>query len=76
VYLHRRDSGGGERVLTRADADAVLTSHVWTCSTPSGDLVEVWMAAIGAGVAAANNPPDHIRELWQWPPPPWGPAEA
>lgn len=34
VYLRRCDSVGGERGLTLAEADAVLTSDAWTCSTP------------------------------------------
>ena len=76
VYLHRRDLDGSERVLTRSDIDAVFASHAWTRAPGSGELVEVWIAATAAGEAAANDPPDHIRELWQWPPPPWRPAES
>ena len=75
VYFYR-DSGGTECLLDAVETDAVLKSSDWRGLPASGEAVTTWVAATEAGVAAAHDPPDHIRELWQWPPRPWKPANG
>ena len=56
-----------EEPLTSDKVDAALRATGWRSVPVGRDGIDIWIAATERGVKAVDDPPAHIRKLWNLP---------